>query len=188
MQRADVIERILGEHGGKWLRFARRVLGNFADAEDVVQDAVQRVLRCKRDFVTEEETRMYLARIVTNLSFEIYRHRKRERARQVCIEDELPSASNTPTPQASLEQLEMDAEKNRMLAVLDEALRRLPPREYEALRITVMDSEATSIREAGISRGIPFSTLRHRRVEGLRRLRRHLQRALRVRSQRTASM
>ncbi len=181
MERADIIGRILGQNGGKWLQFARRVLRNRADAEDVLQDAVQRALGCKRDFSTDDEARKYLARIVTNLSFEIYKNRKRERNRQVCVDDDFPSVSGIPTPDAQLEQQENEIEESTMLSALNEALNRLPPREYQALRITVMDCEGSSIREAGASSGIPFSTLRHRRIEGLRRLRKYMHRALRLR-------
>ncbi len=179
MNQRELLERVFGLNADKWLRFARGVLRNREDAEDVIQDAAHRALGCKRTFPTEEEARMYLARIVTNLSFEAYKTRKRERTTLVSVDDDISTASNFETPQALMEQREKDVEENRLLSILATALGRLPAKEYEALRLTLMRIEPTSLREASQSNGIPFSTLRHRRIEGLRRLRRCLRRAIR---------
>lgn len=65
------------------------------------------------------------------------------------------------------------------MGLLKQALRRLPVRQYEALKLTIMDPDGSSIRDAGETHGIAYSTLRHRRVQGLRRLRKYIKRALR---------
>jgi len=48
------------------------------------------------------------------------------------------------------------------------------------LRMTMLDPGTVSIREAGAGNGIPYSTLRHRTMQGIHRLRLHLHRSLRA--------
>ncbi|PYV14406.1 MAG: hypothetical protein DMG07_12070 [Acidobacteria bacterium] len=60
-----------------------------------------------------------------------------------------------------------------------EGLAHLPAKQYEALRLTLFERPHTSIRDAGLERGIPYSTLRHRSVQGIRRLQKFVRRALR---------
>jgi hypothetical protein len=67
-----------------------------------------------------------------------------------------------------------------LFVLLQEGLARLPVKQYEALRLTVMDPGLVSIRDAGVENDIPYSTLRHRSVKGLRRLRQFLHRAMRA--------
>lgn len=175
------LESILEHNGEKWFKFVMRVVGNREDAEDALQEGVCRVLSCDRVFMTEDEARMYLARSISNTAFEIYKYRKRERARQVPASTTLMAAPSRCDPHTLMEDGEREDERRRLLSALDEALVRLPSREHEALSWTVLGTGGCSIREAGIARGIPYSTLRHRRNEGLRRLRRFLNRALRAR-------
>ena len=66
-----------------------------------------------------------------------------------------------------------------MFNLLQEGLAHLPLKQYQAVHLTVMDPSAVSMRDAGIENDIPYSTLRHRSVQGIRRLRRFLCRALR---------
>ena len=67
-----------------------------------------------------------------------------------------------------------------MLDLLDEGLKRLPLKQYEALRLTILESRGLSIRDVGMTNGIPYSTLRHRTKQGLRQLRRFLERKRRI--------
>lgn len=175
----EYLEAILEHNGEKWLKFVLGVVGNREDAEDALQEGLRRVLGCNRAFITEDEARMYLARSISNTAFEIYKCRKRERAHQIPIPSDLLVDGRVCDPQSLMEEREKEDEHDRLLSALDEAMVRLPVREYEALCITVLETNRGSIRDAGIAHDIPYSTLRYRRIEGLRRLRKYLARALR---------
>jgi len=77
-------------------------------------------------------------------------------------------------------QLEKDTERLRAASFLQEGLARLPFKQYEALRMTLLETGRISMRGAGVENGIPYSTLRHRSIQGIRRLRRHIHRAIRT--------
>ncbi len=176
------LESIMEDNGEKWFKFVLRVVGNREDAEDAVQEGVCRVLSCDRVFATEEEARMYLARSISNTAFEIYKYRKRQRARLGPTSANLIAAPGKCNPHTLMEDVEREVERRVLLSALNEALVRLPVREHEALSWTLLEGDGgSSIREAGAARGIPYSTLRHRRNEGLRHLRKYLIRLLRSR-------
>jgi RNA polymerase sigma factor (sigma-70 family) len=176
----SVLESVLEGNGGKWLRFISGILKNEADAEDVIQEAVQRVLVRNRYLPTQEQVRMYLGRAVGNAALELYNIRKRERIRQIPLQEQtcMPPASSSP--HTYIEEREKSAERDYLLQMLDEGLARLPLKQHEALRLTILNSHGLSIRDVGITNGIPYSTLRHRSKQGLRRLRKFLQREIRM--------
>ena len=165
---------LLDCYSSKWLRFAFAILKNEADAEDILQEAVQRVLMRNRQLPTQEQLKMYLGRAVGNAALELYHHRKRERRRQIPINEQLLPQANALTPHGYMEERERSAGREQMLQLLREGLRHLPEKQHEALRLTILESRGQSIRDVGINSGIPYSTLRHRSKQGLRMLRRFL--------------
>lgn len=173
----DVVAAVFQRHGAKWFRFVLRVLGNEADAEDVLQEAVRRVLLRNRVLPTEDQVKKYLGRAITNTAIELYYNRKRDRTRHVAFQENMGIYS--ATPQTILEENERSAEREIMMQALNKALNRLPPKQYEAVRMTILEPGVTSIRDAGELNGIAYSTLRHRSVQGLLRLRKFIQQALR---------
>lgn len=176
----SVVETLMLCHRERWLRFVLRIVQNQADAEDVLQEAVLRMLVRERQFRTPEQARMYLGRIICNTAIELYHMRKRNRQRHLTLHEQLLGASGHGEPERLLREREESAANARMLTLLNEGLARLPLKQYEAVRLTVMDPDIVSIRDAGVENDIPYSTLRHRSVQGLRRLRRFLLRALRA--------
>jgi RNA polymerase sigma factor (sigma-70 family) len=168
---------VLQRHGAKWFRFVLRVLGNEADAEDVLQEAVRRVLLRNRALATEDQVKKYLGRAIANTAIELYYSRKKDRTRYVAFQDNFGIYSTTP--QTVLEEGEICAEREFMMQALNAALNRLPPKQYEAVRMTILEPGITSIRDAGALNGIAYSTLRHRSVQGLLRLRKFVRQALR---------
>lgn len=166
---------IIRNNAGKWLRFILAILKNEADAEDVIQEAVRRVLARDLSFGSENQVRMYLGRAIGNAALELYNCRKRERMRRASINEQILLPTNDSDPFASMEELEKSDEKKQMLDLLDQGLKRLPPKQSEALRLTILEASGLSIRDVGVTNGIPYSTLRHRSKQGLRHLRKFLQ-------------
>ena len=176
----SLVEVLLVRHREKWLRFVLKMLQNHADAEDVLQEAVLRMLTRERHFDTPEQARKYLGRVICNTAIELYHLRRRQRRRFCQLHDHLLPASAREEPE-QFWQVSDDAESDSgMLLLLQEGLRRLPVKQYEALQLTVMGSKIVSMRYAGVEHNIPYSTLRHRSVKGLRRLRQFLRRAMRA--------
>jgi RNA polymerase sigma-70 factor (ECF subfamily) len=169
-----VLGSVIRNNFDKWLRFILAILRNEADAEDVIQEAVRRVLARDLSFAAEDQVRMYLGRAIANAALELYNSRKRERLRLSPINELILLPANTSSPSACIEESERSHEKEQLLLLLDEGLKHLPPKQYEALRLTILESRGLSIRDAGASSGIPYSTLRHRSKQGLRLLRKFL--------------
>jgi RNA polymerase sigma-70 factor (ECF subfamily) len=175
----NVLESILTRNSGRWFRYIAAILKNDADAEDVIQEAVRRVLERNRRLPSQEEAKMYLGRAIGNSALELYHSRKRERLRETPIKDYICLRASTQCPYTYLEEREANIIKEKMLGLLHEGLANLPLEQHEALRLTILESEGLSIRDVGASSGIPYSTLRHRSKAGLRRLRRFLVRSIR---------
>ena len=176
---AAIVEGLMLIHRDKWLRFVQSMVQDEADAEDVLQESVLKMLVRSRHFQSREHARMYLARIICNTAIEIYHMRRRNRRQLLPLHDNILDRSN-PTELPRIWAQKEEVEKIRLLNLLAEELTRLPAKQYEAVRLTVMNSALLSLRNAGVAYDIPYSTLRHRRDMGLRRLRRFLQRALRA--------
>jgi len=174
---AGVIADLICRHGDKWLRFVTRLVAE--DAEDVMQEAVRRVLLRNRPFRSTEEVRLYLGRAIRNTAIETYHIRKRDRARHLPLREQWIPAQDSRDPHSNLEHLEQSDETTRLMTLLEEGLARLPQKQCEAVRLTLLAPEFTSIREAGAERGIPYSTLRHRCVQGMRNLKKYIKKALR---------
>lgn len=175
---AQLLASVMERFRNRWFKFVLRIVQNAADAEDALQEGFCRVLACNRFFQSEEEIRLYLARTISNTAIEIYHLRRREQQTHFPVyEYQLPDRCRM-TPLGMLDRNEAQRKRVRVLGLLNQALHKLPLKQYEALRMTVMDT-SFSIRDVGEATGIPYSTLRHRRVQGLRRLRRYLCRALR---------
>src|SRR6185436_5560012 len=120
--------RTLAErHAGAALRLARRILGNEAMAEDVVQDALLRVWINAPRWRPEAAFRTWLYRIVANLGLNA-----RRRAPDLPLD---AAAQVTDAGPAADEQLEVD-ERDRRLA---SAVGALPERQRAAVVLTYQE-------------------------------------------------
>lgn len=167
---------LVAAHGHRWHHAALRIVGNAADAQDAVQEAIHRVLDMAPPFRSTDEARMYLARAITNHAIELHRARRRQRRARVPLDAADLLAPDVASPDARLEELERSIERARLLGLLHEGLRRLAPKHSEALELTVFQPRGQSMRSMGAGRGIPYSTLRHRSVKALRELRKFIRR------------
>lgn len=175
----NVVADLLERHGERWFKFVLRMVGNQDDAQDVLQEAVRRVLLRKKPLGSQEEVRMYLARAICNTAIEMYHLRKRDRRRHLPLRECQLPATQGRDPHVSLLDREHSEETDLILDLLKQGLAHLPLKQYEAVRLTLLEPETTSIRDVGVENGIPYSTLRHRSVQGIRKLKKFLKRALR---------
>jgi RNA polymerase sigma factor (sigma-70 family) len=178
-EKRKALARVMSQHGSKWSKFVLRMLGNQADAEDVVQEAAHRILTSGHPLPTEDQVRMYLSRAIFNLAIEAYKRRKLERKRRIPFIDGSRAATVESSPYLELEEREKQAEKKRLLSIMHRGLSTLPAKQYEALRMAYLEPGDSSIRDCSQSTGIPYSTLRHRTMTGLRGLRRFIHKAMR---------
>jgi RNA polymerase sigma factor (sigma-70 family) len=169
------LESVVSRNSGRWFRYIVGILKNEADAEDVFQEAIRRVLKRDRAFPSEEQVKMYLGRAIGNTAFELYNSRKRLRLRHTSIQESVIPYCGAACPAARMEVKELSDRRERLLGLLDKGLKQLPPKQEAALRMTILEANGKSIREVGLRHRIPYSTLRHRSKEGLRRMRKFLE-------------
>jgi len=167
---------LLQQHGRKWLFFVQGLLHDKADAEDVLQESVRRVLARKRSLDSEDELRMYLTRVIGNTAIDLLHARARERRRRVPLQETMCLTRPDEDPHGFAEQKETAAGHASTVRLIREGLSQLPPKQYEALRLTLLEPCPTSLRVACSENGIPYSTLRHRTIQGIRQLRRYVRR------------
>jgi RNA polymerase sigma factor (sigma-70 family) len=172
---------VLHRNSPKWMRISRKILKNKEDAEDVLSEAVRRMLKRGPSFSSQEHMRMYMGRVVSNTAFEFYKRRKNERRRQAPIlEDIIKKSTMEQTeyfrPDFIMEEEERYAEHEDRLIMLRRGLEELPAHQYEAIRLTVFGSSGRTQRDMESASGIPRNTLRYRYLQGLRALRKYMAR------------
>ncbi|MEJ0074265.1 MAG: sigma-70 family RNA polymerase sigma factor [Alphaproteobacteria bacterium] len=148
--------RTLAErHAGAAIRLARRILGNEAAAEDIVQDALLRVWINAPRWRPEAAFRTWLYRIVVNLCLNAKR-----RAADLPLEaaEHVTDAGLAPD-----EQLELHQRDARLAA----AIAALPPRQRAALVLTYQEglsnAEVADVLESSVS-GVETLLVRARRT------------------------
>lgn len=130
----------------RMLGYAARLLGDRAEAEDVVQEAMLRLWRIAPDWRQDEaKVTTWLYRIVTNLSTD--RLRTRQRRRLSALDDAPDVEDGTPSAEAGM------IEADRMLA-LNAALAHLPDRQREAVVLRHIEGltnpEIAAVMEIGV--------------------------------------
>lgn len=115
------------------LGFAQRMLGDIAEAEDVVQEAMLRLWRIASDWRPgEAKPATWLYRVVNNLCIDRIRKRKKL---NVGLDDMAEPADPTPSVEAKLIQ------SDRMSA-LDAALAELPERQRQAVVLRHIEEQS----------------------------------------------
>ncbi|GGB37203.1 DNA-directed RNA polymerase sigma-70 factor [Tistrella bauzanensis] len=153
-------------HRGRLVNYANRIVGDRADAEDVVQDAYLRFEGVADDRPVDEPL-AYLYRIVRNLSLDLRRRLGRDRLRLVAEDTGVLAgmAEDRPSPEAEIG-------ARRALQRVTDAMAELPERTRIALEMHRFGG--CSIRE--IARHLNISTgLAHALVvQGLEHCRQRL--------------
>lgn len=126
----DAFGRVVNQREAQLLRVAYRVLGNWADAEDVAQEAFLRLHRHGLDFASESALAAWLYRVVVNLCV--------DRGRKARPTDELKDL-RAEKPSAETELLRDEQKRQLMMA-----LTALPPKERAAIVLREIEGLATA--------------------------------------------
>ncbi|BAV63379.1 RNA polymerase sigma factor [Sphingobium cloacae] len=149
---------IYAAHRGELVNYANRILDDHARAEDVVQDAWERIAAIERKGALAEPRR-YLFRIVRNLAIDISRVRKREARRDGGDIADIAELIPDETPSAETEMIARD-ELRCVLTGLEE----LPER--TRLALTLHAVEGLKLREIAERLGISIGLAHALVVEG----------------------
>lgn len=138
------------------VRFATIRIGSKAEAEDVVHEAIKKMLETDISKIKRDSIRMYLFRVVYNLCKDFYLSDRNTR---------LLSEEDNGIPDTSNED-ELDMEE---IERLNSMLEKLPEREAEVVRMNVMDE--LSFVEISQILSTPASTVKSRFKSGMDKLR-----------------
>jgi RNA polymerase sigma-70 factor, ECF subfamily len=152
---SDSFEQVLRSREAQVLRTAYRVLGNWADAEDVAQETFLRLHRHGLGFASDAALGSWLYRVTVNLCI--------DRSRRMRPSAELPeSLSEDAVAETGLIR---DQRKQRLMA----ALAKLPVKERAA--VVLREIEGLSTAEAAEALGIKEATVRSQIFHAMARLR-----------------
>lgn len=138
------------------VRFATIRIGSKADAEDMVHEAVKKILEADISKIRPDSIRMYLFRIVYNLCKDYYLS---ERNIRPLYEGDYEIPDTSRENELDLEEIER----------LNNMLGKLPEREAEVVRMNVMDE--LSFVEISKILSTPASTVKSRFKSGMDKLR-----------------
>jgi len=157
--RSKELERLVAERGNWLMTIAIALTGNRADAEDLLQAALERLLRHRQGITTDTEG--YLRRTLYNLAADRWRHQGAWRRKIPLLRAEYTraGAGAAPDETATVDQRDQ----------LVRLLRQLPPHQRAVilLRYWEQRSEAETAEVLGCSKGAVKSAA----SKGLHRLR-----------------
>lgn len=156
IQTRQMLGEVIEDNLNYLVRFATIRIGNKADAEDVVHEAVRKLLEVDISRIKQDSVRMYLFRIVYNLCKDFYLSDRNIRPLSEA-DDEIPDTSEGD---------ELDMEE---IERLNSLLEKLPEREAEIVRMNVMDE--LSFVEISQILSTPASTVKSRFKSGMDKLR-----------------
>ena len=151
----DAFDRVVRRREAQLLRIAYRILGNWADAEDVAQEVFLRLHRHGLDFPNDAVLGAWLYRVTANLCV--------DRSRRARPTDELPELIAAST---SAEAELLREERKRLLM---RALATLPAKERAAVVLREIDGLATT--EVAEILGSSEGTVRSQVSKAMTRLR-----------------
>jgi RNA polymerase sigma-70 factor (ECF subfamily) len=162
-------ERALREfhrrHARAAWRFAWRILGDAADAEDAVAEAFIDLWQCAARFAHQSQPRTWFFAIVRNKALQMLRRR-----------DDTTSLDDTQAPPelaAEAPEQEWAMPAHTTAEELERLFMRLPPEQREAFYLTVV--EELSVAEIANIQGVPTGTVATRVHHARRKMRAWLQ-------------
>jgi RNA polymerase sigma-70 factor (sigma-E family) len=157
-QDTDELERLLAERGNWLMGIAVALTGSRADAEDLLQAALERLVRHRRSITIDAEA--YLRRTLYNLAADGWRRRGAWRRKIPLLRTEQAAAVADSTDDVAMVDLR-DA--------LVRLLLRLPPRQRAVIMLRYWEQFSTA--EAAEVLGCSEGTIKSATSKGLRRLR-----------------
>ena len=168
-------EEIVRRHAGLVLGLGRRVLGNRAEAEDLLQDVFMKVHRSLATFRGESSLKTWIARVTLNAA----RNRRRDEGRRLRLVSSLDAPVKDGENLTLGDRVADGAPDPERLAVskqarlrIEEAIHALPPEFREAL--VLREIEGLSYEEIAVTLSVNVGTVKSR----LARARARLQEAL----------
>ena len=178
-RRVQELTDVIASHSLRFRRIALGHLGNAADAEDAVQDALLSAVTHVHQFRGQAKMSTWLMTIVINSA----RMKLRRRSPQVqvaldepCGERSLPPADMVSDTRPGPEEL---YRKRQIAETLAHATLRLSPVLLTTFRLR--DVDGLSIRETAQFLGVPTGTVKARLARARRRLRQVIQKSFRER-------
>ena len=178
---ARELQRVLSLSSPSFYRCALRLLGNRADAEDAVQEAVLAAHKHLHQFRGQSQMSTWLTTIVSNCA----RMQLRKRPRQIhmSLDEQIGEdegyfiserlADTRPSPEDECHNSELAAHLRKCTALLSPSLRR-------TFQLRVVDG--LSIFETAQVLGLPHGTVKAQLARARRKLAPYMQRALKPRS------
>jgi RNA polymerase sigma-70 factor (ECF subfamily) len=150
---------VLGDHLDRLYRAAWAITGSREDAEDLVQETYERVLRRPRRIEREEDALPYLLGVLRNTWVDIVR----SRARRPTVPLDLEAAGRIEAPTAASSPIERIAAREvfAVVAELDEDFRDV---------LAAVDVAGLSYVEAAQALDLPVGTVMSRLSRGRRRV------------------
>src|SRR5258705_6833081 len=154
------IGRAYDRHGAGLFRYALMLLGDTASAADAVQQVFLALVRNSRGAESVDREDRYLRRAVRNECFSALRRRSRE-----------PAGAGGESP--LVESIASTRDDPELRAVIDQALRALPPDQREVVHLKVF--EGMTFQEIADVSDESINTIASRYRYALDKLRAHLQ-------------
>lgn len=143
--------------------YAARTMGNWSDADDVVQETAFRYLKAAPP-LEGRDLRSFLYRTARNYMVDVFRKRKLAKIRKDTNGNAiLPSLADSASKNPALQ-----AEKNEETERVSVLIRTLPPQTQEILRLRYYENMKT--REIAEVTGISYGYVRKLLCETIRRL------------------
>jgi len=150
---------VLGDHLDRLYRAAWALTGTREDAEDLVQETYERVLRRRREIARAEDALPYLLGVLRNTWIDIVR----ARARRPTVPLDIEAAGRIEAPAAAFSPVERVAAREvfAVVAALPDELRDT---------VTAVDVAGLSYRDAATALGVPIGTIMSRLSRGRQRV------------------
>ena len=153
-------------HNQRVFRLAFALVGDEAEAEDVLQDSYVRAFERLSTFAGRSGIGIWLARIVRNQAIDHLRLRQARQA-AIALEAELPSKLDggdgyleRAAAPAAQSDLEYERTREEVRALLQQAIAMLPPR-FRAV-FMLREVEGLSVEDTAAYLGIPVATVKSR--------------------------
>ena len=154
----EAFAQLVDRYYDRYARFAEHMIGNRADAEDVVQDAFLRAYRFLPNYQERERFDAWLFRILVNQC----RTTAARRRRGGTVVDDAEALERVPTEDHT-------AERHALRQDIEHALARLEPEQREAFLLKYV--EELSYEEMAMMTGAGVSALKMRVKRACERLR-----------------